>query len=345
MSLTPSRKHSIATLSGLLLLSAAAPAFAQPAPSFSDLPSGHAAFEAVEYLKTQGVISGYADGTFKPNAKVNRAEAVKILIAPLVNAQQLGQLAHTPYEDVAADAWYRPYVEAARQSFGIIDGPPQTTVFHGERPVLKVEFIKMLLLANKADVGAYGEIKLPLSVDVTNTEEWFYPYIRYAVSSSITMISADGTLSPGRELTRSDVALFLHRFLMYREGRRTQALLSEAETEIHNILDSLEKNDITQAEQASARALIAARGAHASKPTEAVTQGAVKTTEAFRALVRAYRAGVSGDLDTVIALASEAWNLAAKAKELDPTLASISDQVQQTAKNMADSARALKAAP
>lgn len=338
-----SSKKAVGLITGLLMLGGISPAFAQgTTQSFSDVPAGHAAFEAVEYLKAQGIIAGYADGTFKPNAKVNRAEAVKILIAPLVNAQQLGQFATTQYQDIPADAWYKSYVEAARQSFGIIDGPPKTILFHGDRPVLKAEFMKMLLLANKIDVNAYSEIKLPLSLDVTNPDEWFYPYIRYAMSASITMISGDGYLSPGREVTRSDVALFMHRFMMYREGRRTQALLSEAETEIHNILESLDKNDITQAEYASARALIAARGAHASKPNEGIVQGAVKTTEAFRALVRAYRAGVAGDLDTVINLASEAWNLSAKAKELDPTLAPLSDQVQQTAKNMADSARALK---
>lgn len=340
--ITPSRI--IVGAVAALAFQMSSPAFAQETPqSFTDVPRSHTAFEAIEYLKSKGIISGYADGTFKPDKKVNRAESVKILVAPLVNAQQLGQFSGTLFQDIPEGAWYMSYVEAAYRSFGIIDGPPAIVQFFGERPVKKVEFIKMLLLANKVDSNAYSEIKLPLSVDVTNPDEWFYPYMRYAISSSMTMISADGTLSPGRELTRADVALFLHRYLMYKEGRRTQALLSEAETEIHNILSSLDKNDITQAEHASARALLAARGALTSRPSEPVVKGAVKTTEAFRALVRAYRAGVSGDLDAVIKLASDAWNLAGQARELDPNITKISEQVQTTAKNMADSARALKA--
>lgn len=330
-------------LAGSLALAVhGAPVFAQEPVSFQDVSRTHAAFEAVEYLKQKGVISGYADGTFRPANQVNRAEAVKILVAPLVNAQQLGQFETTSYQDISEGAWYASYVEVARQSLRIVDGPPATTLFHGDRPVKKAEFLKMLLLAHKVDPHSYDEIKLPLSQDVTNTDEWFYPYLRYAVSSSMTMVTANGLFSPGRELTRADVALLLHRYLLYKEGRRTQVLLSEAEKEIQNVLASLDKNDIAQAEYASARALLAARGALASK-TEPVTRGAVKTTEAFRALVRAYRQGISGDLDAVISLSSDAWNLAAKAKEFDPSLSATTTRIQKMANNLADSARALKA--
>lgn len=326
---------------GLALLLSSPLAHAQQ-QSFSDVSPNHPVFEAVEFLKAQGIISGYADGTYQPGKKVNRAEAVKILVAPLVNQQQLLAFNATVYQDIPGNAWYLAFVEAARQSFGFIDGPPAKILFYGERPVQKAEFLKMLLKANKVDTNAFSEIRLALSSDVVNPDEWYYPHMRYALSSSMTMISADGLLSPGRELTRGDVALFLYRFMMYKAGRRTQALLSEAETEIQNVLNSLDKNDIAQAEYASARALIAARGAHASRPQEPIVQAAVKTTESFRALVRAYRAGVTGDLDTVIRLSGEAWNLAARAQELDPSLANISSQVQLAAQKMADSARELK---
>jgi len=159
------------------------------------------------------------------------------------------------------------------------------------------------------------------------------------------MIGAYGLLHPDRALTRGDCALILHRFLMYKQGRRTQALLSEAESEIIIILGALEKNDIVTAEHASARGLLAARGAHLSKPDEPIVQGALKTAEAFRALVRAYRAGLNKDYAQVIKLTGDAWNLGARAKELAPSLASISDQVQKIAKGMADSARSLMQTP
>ena len=328
-----------------LILFPMAGALAQiPQPSFSDVPTSHPAYEAVEYLKGKGIIAGYGDGTFRPGKKVNRAEAVKIIVAPLITAGELPKLAAATYGDVPIEAWFAPYVEVARTTMGIIDGPPKAAMFFGERPVKNAEFLKMLLLARRLDpVGAFGEIRLPLALDVTNPEEWYYPHVRFALTASMIMVAPDGRLSPGNELTRADVALLLHRLLMYREGRRTQALLTEAETEIANILDSLGKNDRTNAELASARALLAARGAHASRPDVPLAQAALKVTESFRNLVTAYGAGVDRRFDEVVARAGDAWQLAARARELHGQLATITDRVQVIAKDMADSARSLKA--
>ncbi|TSC57269.1 MAG: hypothetical protein Greene041662_1002 [Candidatus Peregrinibacteria bacterium Greene0416_62] len=311
------------------------------AQSFNDLPADHPVYAAAEYLKSQGIISGYSDGTFKPDKSVNRAEAIKLIVAPLIDAASLAQVTSSPFSDVKPGDWFLGYVEAARQN-GIVDGPPAKTAFNGGNPVLKAEFIKMLELGQKTNpTTTLSEIRLPLSGDVANPDQWFYPYMRYAIASSMTMIGGDGLLHPDRTLTRGDCALILHRYLMYKEGRRTQALLSETESEIIVILGSLEKNDIVTAEYASARGLLAARGAHLSKPDEPVVQGALKTAEAFRALVGAYRAGLNRDYQQVTKLAGDAWNLASRAKELAPNLAGISDQVQKIAKGMADSARTL----
>lgn len=312
------------------------------AQSFSDVPGDHPVYAAAEYLRAQGFIEGYSDGTFQPDKSVNRAEAVKLVVSPLIAAQDIAKVTSSPFSDVKEGDWFLGYVEAARQT-GIIDGPPAKTAFLGGNTVIKAEFIKMLEMAHRSNPQeTLSEIRLPLSPDVSHPEEWFYPYMRYAVASSMTMVGADGNLHPGRDLTRGDCALILHRFLMYKEGRRTQALLSEAENEIIVILESLEKNDIVNAEYASARGLLAARGAHLRKPEEPIVQGALKVSEAFRALVRAYRAGLNKDYQEVTRLAGDAWNLAARAKELAPNLAGIADQVQKTAKGMADSARSLQ---
>jgi len=309
--------------------------------SFSDLPADHYAHEAVTYLRSQGIISGYDDGTFRPNNLVNRAEALKIIVAPLVTDVQLDQakLANTVFTDVNNDDWYKPYVELARAA-GIVDGPPKKEVFNGGNPVIKVEFMKMVQEAFGADPKvSFSEIKLPLSQDVTNTDEWYYPYMRFGITSSMTMISADGILSPAKQLTRAETAVILYRYIMYGQNRRTQALLSEAESEILITLAFLEQNDIVEAEYSSARALLAARGAHSARPDEGVVQGAVKITEAFRSLVRGYRAGTNKNFEETIRLAGEAWNLSDLAKKKDADLSSISEQVQAISKAMADSAR------
>lgn len=317
-------------------------------PAFSDVPEGHAVFDAVQYLKEKQIITGFDDPngdpsgrTYRPDQPINRAEAVKLIVIPLLDAQQLGQFGKTtPYGDIEDGVWYLPYVEAARLSFKIIDGPPKKPNFFGEDPVRKAEFIKMMLIANKVDVSAFSEVSIPLSRDAADPAAWYYPYMRYAISSSVTVASKDGTLSPARELTRGDVALFLYRFMLYREGNRTQDLLSSAETEIQNIQRALDRSDIAEADYASVRALLAARGAHASEPDSNITKAAVKMTESYRAIIRAYRAVISGDQENVIKLASDAWRLADQAKQFSPALKASAEQIQKTAKSMADGARA-----
>ncbi len=311
------------------------------AASFTDVPEKSPLFAAVEYLKLINVMQGYQDGTFRPDNKVNRAEAVKLIVSPLVTAQDLQGFAKSAYSDVPADAWYMPYLEVARQKFEIIDGPPKATAFNAANPVQKAQFFKMFFLANKIDVkGLYSEVKLPFANDVVDSNAWFYPHMRYALATSMTMVTQEGKLSPERELTRGDIALLLYRYAMYKDGRRTQALLSEAESEIVNVLQQLEKQDVNQAMFAAARSFIAARGALTSKPDEPIVKGAVKTAEGFQTLVMAYIAGSDKRFNDAIKLAGDAWHLAEKAKEFSPSLATVSAQMQTISKTIADEARA-----
>ncbi len=318
-------------------------AFAQTAP-FTDLPSTHPAYDAVMYLRDRGIIQGYADNTFKPDQKVNRAEAVKILVAPLVKPEELATYASASvFTDVAADAWYKSYVEAARQKLRIIDGPPAKTAFNGSKSVQKAEFLKMLPLSQGVDpVNTFAELQSPLAVDATNPNEWFFPYMRYGIASSMTMVGQDGLLSPAKELTRSEISLLMYRYLMFKEGRRTQALLSEAESEIVNVLQLLEINQVDQAMYASARSLVAARGALLSNPDAAIIKGALKISEGFHALVQAYQAGVAGNLPEVIRLAGVSWQLGESAKGFDANLSTLAGQMQSIASNMANEARKLQ---
>ncbi len=320
-----------------------APVFAQLPQSFSDVPPDHDVYQAAEYLRSQQIIKGYDDGTFKPDKQVNRAEALKIIIAPLIKQEALDQVKETPFTDIPEGAWFMSYVEVARQN-NIIDGPPDKTEFKGENAIITAEFLKIMQLANQIDPTVFlGELNIPLSTDVADVNAWFYPYIRYAFASSMIMINLDGLIHPEYQLTRGDTALLMYRYMMYQQERRTQALLSESEQEMIITLSMLDQGNISQAEFAANRSLVAARGAHAKRPDEPIVKGAVKITEAFVELTKGYRKGSEEKFDDVITHCGNAWNLATRAKELSPNLLTIADQVQNIAKNMADSSRTLKA--
>ncbi len=323
------------------LLAGTPPALAQQT-SFSDLPAGHPAHQAVMYLKEQGYVQGFPDGTFKPNQPVNRAEAVKMIVAPLVAPDQL-PLDTSVFADVPRDAWFARYIEAARTTLAMIDSPPQAFSFYPTRTVNKAEFLKLSQLANKEQpLTSYGELRLPLAPDVQNPGEWFYPYVRLGIALSMVQIGQDGLMDPGRPLTRGDTANLIYRLLMYKQGRRTQALLSEAESDIINVLQMIEARNVEQASYASARAMLAARGALTSRPDEPLIKGAVKISEGFQSIVLAYKAGMTGNLDETVRRTKEAWDLADQAKAFSPSLETLASQLQTIAKNMADEARTLQ---
>ena len=49
----------------------------------------HEQSDAIYYLRDQGIIEGYGDGTFKPEAKINRAEFLKIVAESTFDKQYI----------------------------------------------------------------------------------------------------------------------------------------------------------------------------------------------------------------------------------------------------------------
>lgn len=308
------------------------------AAEFSDVPATHFSHDAIQYLADRNVLTGYADGTFKPDKKVNRAEALKIIALGFIPATQSVRRESTDFTDVPDDAWFLPALEWALAK-EIIDGPPKTTNFRPTRSVTKAEFLKMLTKAYGIDPKSFNDIALPLSADVTDPAAWYYPSMRYAVATATTIIPGSGQLAPERELTRGDVAIFLYRFTLYRAGERTQELLTETKNDVERVITFLSKGDVKGAEYASARAILIARAALITEPDAPVVKVAVKIAEGFRALTRAYRASLNGDLATVRKLSADALTLAQQARKLSGDAKVLADQLEKYAKSFADQAK------
>ena len=64
---------------------------------------------AISTLSNMGIIDGYSDGTFRPYAKITRAQFAKIAVGFFETTTKEYQGYFT---DVDADAWYTDYVEA-----------------------------------------------------------------------------------------------------------------------------------------------------------------------------------------------------------------------------------------
>jgi len=171
---------------------------------FTDVPAGNPNYVAIQYLVDKKIINGYSDGTFKPNVKVNRAEALKIILEGIDENLSKGKM---PFKDVKSDEWYSKYVYTAYKK-NIIEGNPDKT-FRPAKNVNKAEFYKILL--NGMDVEVEESVTDHPFSDV-NKNMWYAKY--FAKAKELEIIDPGTTnVNPSADMTRGEVAEAIYRLL------------------------------------------------------------------------------------------------------------------------------------
>ena len=125
--------------------------------AFSDLSQVHTNAEAIEYVRTQGIVSGYSDGTYKPDVQINRAEFTKII----VEATQTSISGSRCFPDVNTE-WFAEYVCTAK-NVGIVGGYPDGR-FQPANPISFVEAAKIISNAFAISSGASSSV-------------WYEPFV------------------------------------------------------------------------------------------------------------------------------------------------------------------------
>lgn len=116
--------------------------------AFADVAEGHWAYDAIVYVGKKGIING-SNGNFRPDDYIKREEFVKIIAEAFdLNAQT----APVSFSDVAEDAWYAEYINAA-VSAGVVNGVGDSRFGIGEqitRQDVAVILQRVLAAKNKA---------------------------------------------------------------------------------------------------------------------------------------------------------------------------------------------------
>jgi len=186
--------------------------FTAAASSFSDVSTNNLNAPAIQFLKNQGIISGYPDGTFHPDQAVTRVEFLKLLFQTA--GITLDVTAPTKFKDVDENAWYAPYVRKAKQA-GWIEGYADNT-FQPDQPVNKVEGLKMIA----AVTGWQIVPALQNPFKDTSATDWFTPDVAYAKSHGYLEESGSFFI-PSASLSRAKTSEMLFRILITKQTGAT----------------------------------------------------------------------------------------------------------------------------
>ena len=146
---------------------------------FSDVSADKWYNNAVSTLSHMGVIGGYADGTFRPDAPISRAEFAKIAVS---FTQNNGSAVYNYFTDVKTTDWFAPYVTAAKDA-GLIEGYSDGS-FKPESKITRAEACAIVnrTLGRKPS-KAHMKISDRIDWPDVQTTDWFYEAIMEATNS------------------------------------------------------------------------------------------------------------------------------------------------------------------
>ena len=157
---------------------------------YSDCNSELWCNNAISTLSSMGIIDGFSDGTFRPYAKITRAQFAKIAVGFFETTREDYQGYFT---DVDIDAWYTEYVEAAAR-VGLIEGFQDGTF----RPNTNITRAQACVIVNRALGRAPHEDRLLDEDEMlvwpdNNPGDWFYADMQEATNShDYTWTTVDG---------------------------------------------------------------------------------------------------------------------------------------------------------
>lgn len=186
----------------------------QPVSSFADFRDVASSpyMDAIVAFEQKGVLEGYADGTFKPEFTINRAEFLKIVLLSAYSEAEIDELLArvrvTSVEDVPSDTWFYRYVTFAR-SKGVVEGYPDG-LFHPEREINFVEAAKIISLVYQQKSEMTGG-------------EWYEVYARALDGSKAIPTSILGLDKP---ITRGEMAEMMWRVSENKTDRPSKGYLN-----------------------------------------------------------------------------------------------------------------------
>lgn len=176
--------------------------------NFNDVSSAHPNAQGIEYVKNQGIVKGYEDGTYRPDQTINRAEFTKIIIESQFSKSEIQKCTNTPFSDVEAEKWFTNYICLAQKN-QIVNGYSDKTY----RPSQSISFVEAAkIISNTFDFS------------IQESEVWYEPFVKVLTEKKAVPTSIDQL---EKNITRGEMAEMIWRLKAKITNKPTVSLLEK----------------------------------------------------------------------------------------------------------------------
>ncbi|MEG4090493.1 S8 family serine peptidase [Microcoleus sp. Pol12B4] len=174
---------------------------------FSDI-SGHWAQKFIEALAAANIISGFPDGSFRPDDSLNRAQYAALLVSAF---SPIPRVPATNFIDVSATFWARSAIERANRG-GFLAGFPGLK-FGPNQNLTKADAI--VSLVNGLELKGGNPDSLKVYIDRSQIPNYALSAIATATALKIVVnYPSRDWLSPLRDITRAEISALIYQTLV-----------------------------------------------------------------------------------------------------------------------------------
>ena len=168
---------------------------------YSDVERSSWCNNAISTMTNLGVINGYSDGTFRPNADITRGELISIAVS-FFRYADLQLTGSTVFDDVPEGKWCTKFVEVATE-LDLIKGYPDNT-FRPDDAITRAETVTIINRVLGREPHQDGLLEDMITwPDNMNADVWYYADIQEASNShnfQMELYKPNGTYERWTEL-------------------------------------------------------------------------------------------------------------------------------------------------
>lgn len=171
--------------------------------TFNDVSASNPYSQAIDALASQHIVTGFSDGSFKPNESLTRAQAAQMLASSLnldtKSVQDPG------FSDVASGKWYYKAI-AALNAQGVVVGYSDGS-FKPDQQISRAELAKLIALGYNLNQG----ISASNQFNDVKKGAWYDGYVSALFDNNITKGVSTHAFDPGADASREQAAAFFFR--------------------------------------------------------------------------------------------------------------------------------------